>query len=198
MHAHISHTYTQNTHKHTHTPHTHTYIHTCTHTNKHAYTFTHIHMHIRTYEYTQTHFIFILCVLPTCKSVHHMHAWCPERSEKGVRSFETGVVNGCEHHVSVPNQGAPYPEWGDQLQLVLGLLQWASFWIVPLGTDFHVKMSYLPRVGTVLTSGRCRWRAVSRAAGDQDHACGGFHWRLGFGLLTQRQALATQRTLKSN
>jgi hypothetical protein len=39
---------------------------------------------------------FVLCVLPTCVSAHHMHALCPRRLEKGVESPGAGVTDGCE------------------------------------------------------------------------------------------------------
>jgi hypothetical protein len=37
----------------------------------------------------------ILCmiVLPVCIYVYHMHFWCVERSEEGIRSPRTGVMD---------------------------------------------------------------------------------------------------------
>jgi hypothetical protein len=43
-------------------------------------------------------FIFILCVLTTCISVHHMHAWCLRRPDEGIQSSRTGVTM-IEHRV---------------------------------------------------------------------------------------------------
>lgn len=37
-----------------------------------------------------------LSVLPAAMYVHHRHAWCTWRSEKGIGSWRTGVVEGCE------------------------------------------------------------------------------------------------------
>lgn len=37
-----------------------------------------------------------MTVLPACISVYHMHAWCPQRSEEGIRSPGTGVPDNCE------------------------------------------------------------------------------------------------------
>lgn len=41
---------------------------------------------------------FILCVLVFCSIVfvHHLHAWCLQRPEVGVRSSGSGVTGGCE------------------------------------------------------------------------------------------------------
>lgn len=36
-----------------------------------------------------------MTVLPACISVYHMHAWCPQRSEEGIRSPGTEVMDGC-------------------------------------------------------------------------------------------------------
>ena len=35
-------------------------------------------------------------VLPACMSMYHMHAFCPQGSEKGIGYHGTGVVDGCE------------------------------------------------------------------------------------------------------
>lgn len=31
-----------------------------------------------------------------CMYVHHVCAWCPQRSEDGIRSLGTGVTEGCK------------------------------------------------------------------------------------------------------
>lgn len=40
----------------------------------------------------------ILCVtvLLACMSVHHVQAWCPGKSEEGIRSLWNGVTDVCE------------------------------------------------------------------------------------------------------
>lgn len=42
-------------------------------------------------------------VLPTCMSVHQVHAWCPQRPEGGVRSPGTGVRGTVRHYVTTGN-----------------------------------------------------------------------------------------------
>lgn len=43
-----------------------------------------------------------MCVLPTYKYVHHMHTWCPWRSEENVGSPGTIVTDSYE---------PPYSHW---------------------------------------------------------------------------------------
>jgi hypothetical protein len=38
-------------------------------------------------------------ILPARMSVHHVNAWCPRRSEEGVRFPGTQVTDGVSHHV---------------------------------------------------------------------------------------------------
>jgi hypothetical protein len=38
-------------------------------------------------------------VLPASMYVHHVCAWCPQRSERGIGSSETGVTDGGSHCV---------------------------------------------------------------------------------------------------
>jgi hypothetical protein len=40
-------------------------------------------------------FNFYLCVVSDCLSVYYLHAWCPQRLEKGVRFPGTGVTDDC-------------------------------------------------------------------------------------------------------
>lgn len=35
-------------------------------------------------------------ILPVCMYVCHMYGWGPRRSEEGIRSPRTGLMNGCE------------------------------------------------------------------------------------------------------
>ena len=35
-------------------------------------------------------------ILHVCMYVHHMCAWCQRRSEEGIRSPGTGVMDSCE------------------------------------------------------------------------------------------------------
>ena len=37
-----------------------------------------------------------MSVLPECMCVHHLHASCPRKSEEGVRSPGTGLIDGYE------------------------------------------------------------------------------------------------------
>jgi hypothetical protein len=37
-----------------------------------------------------------MCVLPVCTYVYHLCSWFSQRPEKGVRSPEIGVRDGCE------------------------------------------------------------------------------------------------------
>lgn len=41
--------------------------------------------------------------LPACMSVHCMHDWYPQRSEEGIRSPETAIIEGCEQQVRARN-----------------------------------------------------------------------------------------------
>lgn len=45
-----------------------------------------------------------LNVLIACMSGHHIYVWCCGRSEKGVESFGTGVMDSCDCHVEAGNQ----------------------------------------------------------------------------------------------
>ena len=44
-----------------------------------------------------------VCVLAACVYVHHVHAWCPRRSE-GIRAYGTGITDGREPHIGAGNQ----------------------------------------------------------------------------------------------
>jgi hypothetical protein len=47
--------------------------------------------------YFLMHFYFLcMSVLSQCIYVHHMHAWCPQKSEEGVRVPGTRVMSICE------------------------------------------------------------------------------------------------------
>lgn len=37
-----------------------------------------------------------ISVLPACMSMHHVRAWCPQRSDEAIGSPGTGVTDGCE------------------------------------------------------------------------------------------------------
>lgn len=39
-----------------------------------------------------------MCMSFVCMSVHHMHAWCPHRSEEGIRSLELKLQMFMSHH----------------------------------------------------------------------------------------------------
>jgi hypothetical protein len=43
-------------------------------------------------------FVYFLCmsVLPVCRFVYHMGAWCPQNPEEGMGSSGTGVTDGRE------------------------------------------------------------------------------------------------------
>lgn len=41
--------------------------------------------------------------LPACMSVHCMHDWYPQRSEEGIRSPGTAIIEGCEQQVRARN-----------------------------------------------------------------------------------------------
>lgn len=43
-------------------------------------------------------------ILPTCMYVQHFHACCSQRSEEGVRSFETGVKEVVGYQEGAGNQ----------------------------------------------------------------------------------------------
>lgn len=42
-------------------------------------------------------------VVPACVYMHHLHAWCLWRSEEGVQSSESRVIEDCDH-VGTGNQ----------------------------------------------------------------------------------------------
>lgn len=59
-------------------------------------------------------------VLPVT-SGYHCLAWCPERSDKGVRSTRTSVTNTCELSCGEGNQSLD-PLQGQHMLLILNLL----------------------------------------------------------------------------
>lgn len=48
-------------------------------------------------------------ISPICMYVHHGHTWCPQRSEKGAESPDSGVPDGYEPPCGgwEPNAGPP-------------------------------------------------------------------------------------------
>lgn len=54
-------------------------------------------------------YFYFMCLLPGCKCVHHVCAWYPQRSEKGIRSPASGTVDDCE-----PPRGFWKPKLGQQ------------------------------------------------------------------------------------
>ena len=47
-----------------------------------------------------------MSVLPACMYVHHVHAWCPKRSEEDPGSPETGVTGSCKELGIKPRSSA--------------------------------------------------------------------------------------------
>lgn len=52
------------------------------------------------------YFIKCVSVLPVCMYVHHMHAWCLQRSGEGIRASGTEGTNSCEPPWAGTEQGS--------------------------------------------------------------------------------------------
>jgi hypothetical protein len=75
-----------------------------------------------------------MSVLSACVSVHHMHAWCPQRPEEGIGSPGTGVTMWLLAAMLVLRTKPRHPEEQPMLFAAEPLpspscLLLASFWI---------------------------------------------------------------------
>ena len=54
--------------------------------------------HMAAHNCQRLSYICFMCkgVLPAHTYVHHMHAWCPQKSDKSIKSPETEVIDGCK------------------------------------------------------------------------------------------------------
>jgi hypothetical protein len=68
-----------------------------------------------------------LGVLPACMSVYHVHGWCLQKPEEGIKRFGTGGIGGCE---------PPHGDW----ELSSGPLEEQS---VLLTTGAALKFSFI-------------------------------------------------------